>query len=35
VTAVKRGGHRTGIGHVDITNTDPMRVIEIGLKFRF
>ena len=27
--------YRTGVGHVDITNTDPMRVIEIGLKFRF
>jgi hypothetical protein len=27
--------YRTGVGHVDVTNTDPMRVIEIGLKFRF
>jgi hypothetical protein len=27
--------YRTGVGHVNITNTDPMRVIEIGMKFRF
>jgi hypothetical protein len=27
--------YRTGVGHVNITDPDPMRVIEIGLKFRF
>jgi len=27
--------YRTGVGHTDLTNTDPMRVIEIGVKFRF
>ncbi len=27
--------YRGGVGHVNMTNTDPMRVIEIGLKFRF
>lgn len=27
--------YRSGVGHVNMTNTDPMRVIEIGLKFRF
>lgn len=27
--------YRTGVGHVNITDADPMRVIEIGLKFRF
>ena len=27
--------YRTGVGHVNMTDTDPMRVIEIGLKFRF
>ncbi|MCC6862939.1 MAG: TonB-dependent receptor [Bryobacterales bacterium] len=27
--------YRGGVGHVNMTNTDPMRVIEIGVKFRF
>ena len=27
--------YRSGVGHVDMTNADPMRVIEIGMKFRF
>ena len=27
--------YRSGVGHVNMTNADPMRVIEIGMKFRF
>jgi hypothetical protein len=27
--------YRIGVGHVNMTDVDPMRVIEIGLKFRF
>jgi hypothetical protein len=27
--------YRTGVGHVDVTGVEPMRVIELGMKFRF
>jgi hypothetical protein len=27
--------YRTGVGYVDLTNVQPMRLLEIGLKFRF
>ncbi len=27
--------YRTGVGHVDMTGVEPMRIIEIGMKFRF
>ncbi len=27
--------YRTGVGYLDLTNVQPMRVIELGLKFRF
>ncbi len=27
--------YRTGVGHMDVTSVNPMRVIEIGLKYRF
>jgi hypothetical protein len=27
--------YRAGVGHVDVTGVEPMRIIEIGMKFRF
>ncbi|SPE40723.1 hypothetical protein SBA3_3880016 [Candidatus Sulfopaludibacter sp. SbA3] len=27
--------YRTGVGYLDLTNVQPMRTIELGLKFRF
>lgn len=27
--------YRVGVGHVNLTGVEPMRIIEIGLKFRF
>ena len=27
--------YRTGVGHVNLTGVEPMRIIELGLKFRF
>ncbi|MBI4873497.1 MAG: hypothetical protein HY822_02560 [Acidobacteria bacterium] len=27
--------YRVGVGHVNVTSVEPMRIIEIGLKLRF
>ena len=27
--------YRTGVGYIDLTNVQPMRIMEIALKFRF
>ena len=27
--------YRTGVGAIDLTNVQPMRILEVGLKFRF
>ncbi len=27
--------YRSGLGHVNLTSVEPIRIIELGLKFRF